>query len=168
MLRVTDNRCPVQVQRLLWPTTGETYIASLPINIVPWSLRALRHHKSLVFLMEVINICSALHFAVEQIKVPTISCKIINLPQSIKSGIRWLRHSGLETQCPIKRFAIDHRSNEWSRIGIWKGLMNPRYFLEGVDPKCGRRGVVVQARMRSDAIFLIPSGSRPWTAVMSV
>ena len=121
MLRVTDNGCPVQVQRLLWPTTGETYVASLPIKILHWSLRALRHHKSLVSRMEVIHICSAIHFAVEQIKVPTISCKIINLPQSIKSGIRWLHHSGLETQCPIQRVAIDHRSNEWSRIGIWKG-----------------------------------------------
>ena len=29
--------------------------------------------------------------------------------------------------------------------------MNPLYFLEGVDPKCGRRGVVMQVRMRSDA-----------------
>ena len=150
MLRVTDNGCPVQVQRLLWPTTGETYVASLPIKILHWSLRALRHHKSLVFRMEVIHFWSALHSAVEQIKVPNISCKIINLPQSINSGIRWLRHSGLETQCPIQRFAKSH------------------VFLEGVGPKCGRRGVVVQARMRSDAIFLIPSGSRPWTAVMSV
>ena len=121
MLRVTDNGCPVQVQRLLLPTMGETYVAPLPIKILHWSLRALRNHKSLVSRMEVIHLCSALHSAVEQLKVPTISCKTINLPQSINSGIRWLRHSGLETQCPIKRFAIDHRSNEWSRIGIWKG-----------------------------------------------
>ena len=44
---------------------------------------------------------SALHYivAVEQIKVPIISCKSINLPQSIKSGIRWLHRSGLGTQC---------------------------------------------------------------------
>ena len=45
--------------------------------------------------------------------------------------------------------------------------MNPLYFLECVDPKCGRRGVAIQARMRSDALFNIPSGSKPWTAVMS-
>ena len=45
--------------------------------------------------------------------------------------------------------------------------MNPRYFLEGVDPKSGRRGVAMQARMRDYAIFRIPSGSKPWTAVMS-
>ena len=46
--------------------------------------------------------------------------------------------------------------------------MNPLYFLEGVDPKCGRRGVAMQARMSRHAIFRIPSGSKPWTAVMSV
>ena len=46
--------------------------------------------------------------------------------------------------------------------------MNPLYFLEGVDPKCGRRGVAMQARMKDYAIFRIPSGSKPWTAVMSV
>ena len=47
-----------------------------------WSQRDISLWQSLVFRMGVINFCSALHFAVERIKVPTISCKIIYLLQS--------------------------------------------------------------------------------------
>ena len=99
----------------------------MPIEILHWSQRALRYCNLWCFGWELSIAVPHYIFAVEQIKVPITSCKIINLPQSIKSGIRWLHCDGLRTQrlCHIllnlmirHRPQIERMESHWDLEGL--------------------------------------------------